>query len=345
MSNSPFTSQQRFRDAFVAGLRELLEQPGLGVYILAHANASFDADLFDQLKAPLEARFQQLAEGCREALVNGREIPGAPDDQSVFLKLMVIGFHGVQMTEFRREGEWEIQFNHLRAFRPARMANTTVSGIHQPFDPQGFHFNKPFLRKEAFWSGELRGLQVELLYNKFPFTPMHGLLVPERHSREPQFLSHPYHLYIWALTEELGQSLPGVGFAYNSYGAYASVNHLHFQMFQRDQPLPLTSPHWKHHGGVVDYPLECEIFTSVSEAWERLDELHHREISYNLVYLPGHLYCIPRKTQGTYEHAPWTSGFAWHELAGGITTFSREDFDRLDAATIRQELGKLRLVS
>ncbi|MEN8177533.1 MAG: hypothetical protein ABFS39_02830 [Pseudomonadota bacterium] len=343
MPHPPFSSQQHFRDAFVSGLRGLLEQPGLGVYILVHANASFDAEIFEQLKGPLEARFNQLAESCRDALANGREMPGAPDDQSVFLKLMAIGFRGVQLTECRQEEEWEVQFNHIRAFRPARMADASIKGIHQPFEQRGFHFNKPFLRKEAFWSGELQGLQVELLYNKFPFTPMHGLLVPERYSREPQFLSHPYHLYIWALTEKMAAGLPGVGFAYNSYGAYASVNHLHFQMFQRDAPLPLASPRWRHNQGASDYPANCEVYTSVGESWKRLDELHRTETSYNLIYLPGCLYCIPRQTQGNYEHASWTNGFAWYELAGGITTFSRVDYEKLDTATIRNEMAKLKI--
>lgn len=338
-----FTNQKNFRDAFVSGLRELLEQPGLGVYILAHANASFDADIFEQLKKSLEQRFEQLAESCREALRSGREMSGAPDDQSVFLKLMAIGFGGIQLTEFRREEEWEVQFNHIRAFRPARMADASINGIYRPFDPSGFHFNKPFLRKEVFWSGELQGLEVELLYNKFPFTPMHGLLVPERRSREPQFLSHPYHLYLWALIEKMAKGLPGVGFAYNSYGAYASVNHLHFQMFLRDTPLPLASAHWRHNQGTDDYPVNCEVFTSVAESWERLDELHRTGTSYNLIYLPGCLYCIPRQTQGSFKHATWSNGFAWYELAGGITTFNRMDYEKLDAVTIRKEMLKLKL--
>ncbi len=345
MPQSPFTNQDNFRDAFVSGLRGLLDQPGLGVYILVHANASFDAEIYEQLKGPLEQRFEILAGACREALANGREMSGAPDDQSVFLKLMAIGFRGVKLTEFRQEEEWEVQFNHIRAFRPARMAEASASGIHEPFDPKGFHFNKPFLRKEAFWSGELQGLEVELLYNKFPFTPLHGLLVPERYSREPQFLSHPYHIYMWALTEKMAAGLPGVGFAYNSYGAFSSVNHLHFQMFQRDTPLPLASPHWSHNHGDSEYPVNCEVYTSVGESWARLDELHRTQTSYNLIYLPGCLYCIPRRKQGSFEQSSWTNGFAWYELAGGVTTSNRVDYEKLDAGTIANEMAKLKLLS
>jgi diadenosine tetraphosphate (Ap4A) HIT family hydrolase len=343
MPESLFSSQQSLRNAFIAGLRRLLEQPGLGVYILTHANASFDEEIFQELEPQLKERFRQLAESCRDTLGNGREMVGAPDDQTVFLKLMAIGFEGVHLAEFRQEGDWELQFNHIRAFRPARIADTKVQGVYRPFSQSGFHFNKPFLRKEVFWAGELQGLEVELLYNKFPFTPLHGLLVPERRSREPQFLSHLYHLYIWRLTESMAEGLPEVGFSYNSYGAFASVNHLHFQMFMRTEPLPLMAGDWRHNGGEVDYPVPCEVYTSVTQAWERLDELHRSEISFNLIYLPGRLYCLPRRSQGSYKHAPWTNGFAWYELAGGITTFSRSDFETLDATAIRDEMAKLRL--
>jgi diadenosine tetraphosphate (Ap4A) HIT family hydrolase len=334
---------ESLRQAFAAGLERLLEQPGLGGYVLVHANAGFDGELFEQLQAPLRQGFEHLGESCREALRNGRNLLGMADDQVVFLKLMAIGFGGLQLTQFRREGVWELQFNHIRAFRPSRMAESVVTGLHRPFNPSGFHFNKPFLRKEVFWAGDLLGLEVDLLYNKFPFAPLHGLLVPERHSREPQYLSHPYHLYVWALTQAMAEYLPGIGFAYNSYGAYASVNHLHFQMFVRDDPLPLAHAQWRHNGGTEAYPTNCEVYEGSGEAWKRLEELHRDEISYNLIYLPGRLYCLPRKTQGNYAHAPWTSGFAWYEAAGGITTFNRTDYETLDGRGIRQELSKLSL--
>jgi hypothetical protein len=339
----PFTAKHDLRQAFVSGLERLLQQPALGGYVLTHANASFDEAIFAQLRHPLKRCFEQLAADCRELLRNGRRLIGSEDDQAVFLKLMAIEFDGVKSTEIRREQGWELQFNHIRAFRPPRMAHARIKGIHQPFDPQAFNFNKPFLRQEVFWQGELLGLEVDLLYNKFPFSPLHGLLVPERASREPQFLSHPYHLYVWQLAQVMAEGLPGVGFAYNSYGAYASVNHLHFQMFVRDDPLPVMHPQWRHNGGEQAYPIHCEVFTSVREAWERLQEWHGKAVSYNLLYFPGRLYALPRKPQGSYRHAPWAMGFAWYETAGGFTIFNRADYETLDGAVIREELSKLRL--
>jgi len=337
----PFDTPDNLRSAFVTGLEQLLEDPGLGAYILVLANASFDPAIFQLLHAPLERRFAEHAARCRSAFAAGRELAETDDDLLVFLKLIALGFQEIGTTESRAAGPWEVQFNLLRAFRPKRMSGSPTRGSQVPFDPAGFHFNKPFLRKETFWSGQLRGRSVDLLYNKFPFVELHGLLVPDREATQPQFLSRPYHQFVWELALEWGSGLPGIGFGYNGYGAHASVNHLHFQMFVRDRPLPLLAPQWQHNGGELEYPASCAVFDRPDEAWRYLDHLHREEEPYNLLYLPGRLYCLPRAHQGNYQPAPWSGGFAWYEMAGGTVAFNREQYQALDADTMAQELRRV----
>jgi hypothetical protein len=187
----------------------------------------------------------------------------------------------------------------------------------------------------------LVGRRSALFYNKYPFVHLHGLLVPERNQQLPQFLQQSDLYYLWQVTEELGAGLPGIGFGYNSYGAYASVNHLHFQMFERSNPLPLSDRRWRHNGGDQDYPLDCHGFDAVDEAWNFIDGLHQQKISYNLLALPGILYCLPRRKQGSYRHAEWTGGFAWYETAGGFTIFEPGDFEKLAVEEITGELALL----
>lgn len=210
-----------------------------------------------------------------------------------------------------------------------------------PFNENGFHFNKPFLRKECFWSGELQGREVELLYNKFPFVDFHALLVPQREHDAPQFLTHDDHRYMCRLCEELGATLDGVGFGYNAYGAFSSVNHLHFQMFLRSQPLPVQLTQWLHNGGTVSYPSRVEHFDNAEDAWGYIEVLHQSEQSYNLLYLPGEIYCLPRLQQGTYSHNDWTAGFAWYEMCGGMVCFRQEDYDQLTEEMISGEFSRL----
>ena len=336
-----FSSGNELRNCFEQGLIRLLEQKGLGVFILVLANASFDRNIHRLLEKTLHERFDQLKTRYRDALRKGQSLADTADDLLVFLKLMAVGFEHIRTTEFRRAGPWEIQFNHVRSFRPARMTGQTVQGIYQSFDPDGFNFSKPFLRKEILWQGLLNGRDVSLFYNKFPFAELHCLLVPEPGSHKPQFLEQVDHCYIWELTEKLGGAIERVGFGYNSYGALASVNHLHFQMFVREAELPMQSDDWRHNGGERGYPLPCLRFDSMQDAWQRLDELHESETSYNLVYLPGRMYCLPRKKQGTYTPAAWTGGYAWHEMAGCATTFSYGDFEALTEQQITDELALL----
>lgn len=340
----PLASTAALEQAFAEGLHRMLRQhDGLGVYILALANAASDPELWSQLREPLTERHYHHAALITTALRQGRPLNEPEDDLLVFLKLIAIGFDHLRLTEWRQAGPWEIQDNPLRALRPARSSAAKVEGLRQPFNPEGFHFGRPFLAKEILWQGDLLGTDVALLYNKFPFAPLHGLLVPDKAAGLPQFLTPHWHDYAWSLTEALGAALPGFGLAYNSLGAYASVNHLHFQSFVRETPLPLLDAEWRHNGGSRPYPATCHTFTDKFAAWQALDELHQVETAYNLIYLPGRLHVLPRRRQGDYQPAAWAGNQAWYELAGGVTSFNRHDYEALTAEAIAAELARLTL--
>lgn len=336
-----FESNEALEQGFVAGLERQLGSPSLGAFILVLANASFDAGIWTQLSGRLARRFTELADDVTTALRAGRQPDAPEDDLLVFLKLMAMGFDAITPTAFCRKGPWELQFNILRALRPPRASGQAVTGCRPPaFNPQGFHFNKAFLQPEILWEGRFLSRQARLLYNKFPFAPLHTLLVPEPEREQSQFLGQELHHYAWHLATSLGKDLPGIGIAYNSYGAHASVNHLHFQMAVRAEPLPIQDTHWRHNGGEIPYPVDCRVFDSALDAWFFIDHLHQSGTAYNLLYLPGRVYCLARHTQGHQPLPGWTTGFAWHELAGGITTFRRDDFEGLAADAIETELAR-----
>ena len=290
---------------------------------------------------PLRIKFDRLCEEIQANEACGHVLDDADDDLQVFRQLMAMGISRLQHTEFKFLRRWELQFNPLRALRPPRMTGAPVQGISAPFNPDGFNFNRPYLRKEILWAGSLAGRHTALFYNKFPFVDLHGLLVPEPRREQPQLLNEEDHNYVWELTQELASTLPDVGFGYNSYGAFASVNHLHFQMFQRDHALPIANPQWRHNGGALAYPATCFRFSAAGPAWRFIAELHRREISYNLIYLPNRLYCLPRLKQDAYQQPAWTGGFAWYEMAGGYTTYSAEDFEAVDSTDIEAALKQL----
>lgn len=339
-----FHSRDAFRHAFVDGLDAMLADEGLGVFILVLANATFAADIYPHLRERLAERFALLGERYRLAEAAGQALPDAPDDLAVFRRLLAVGFDELRLTEFRQVGPWQAQFNQLRSFRPARMTDAVVSELQRPFDAGGFHFNKPFLRKEILWEGRLLGRECRLLYNKFPFALLHGLLVIEPEANKPQWLAEADHHHVWELARRLGEGVPGWGFGYNAYGAYASVNHQHFQSFVADGAgYPVEHARWRHNGGGESYPVDCRVFDDAARAWRFIGDLHRRNLPYNLLYRPGRLYVSPRAFQGGYRHAAWTGGFAWSELAGACTLFEQADYQGLRAADIRQEMIKIRL--
>lgn len=338
MHDSIFSSNQTLREAFNGGLGDMLEGGGLGPFILVCANAGFDSAVQAVTGGALTQHYRALRDEYVAALAAGREIRAVEEDLLVFLKLHAVGLENLQPTEKRRTGPWEVQFNHLRSFRPKRIAARIPETLRVPFDESGFHFNKPFMQKEAFWAGSLGERDATLYYNKYPFVELHALLVPEREARLPQFLDQERFSWLWETSQELAPNLEGVGFGYNALGAYASVNHLHFQMFVKPEGFPVQAQEWRHNGGTESYPAACAAFDDRDEAWGYLDHLHEANTAYNLLCLPGRVYVFSRRRQGTYHQPEWTTGFTWHELAGGMLTFNRRDFEVLDDAAIGQAL-------
>lgn len=332
------TSPDQLEQGFADGLAAMLEKhQGLGVYILALANAAYDPALWTALAPALQARHTQLAGAMTQKLRSGEAIAQPEDDVMVFLKLMAIGFEHVQTVQSRQAGDWQLFYNPIRALRPPRMSGAGFNTLLRPFETNGFHFNKPFLSKEILWQGELAGKPARILYNKFPFARLHGLLVPEPEREQPQYLTPAMHSWAWDLCAQ--SDIPGFCVAYNSLGAGASVNHLHFQSFVAGMPLPLHSPAFSHNGGHISYPLPCLRFESMQEAWLWLDQLHQQSQPYNLIYSANALHVIARAPQGSENVSSRCQGWGWSEMAGLFNLFSLDEFTHLDATAIASELG------
>lgn len=337
MSN-PFGTPNQFWQAFNQGFEPLLELEQLGTLILVLANASFDPALQITLREKINQHYHTLYQRLEAQLLSGEALSESDEDLLVFFKIATIGPERIANSETRQANHWEIQFNPLRALRPRRISSTVTDALSLPFNREGFHFNKPFMDKEIFWSGDLEGRSIDLYYNKYPFTQGHGLLVPERHKENPQLLTETYHHYLCHLSTTLEQTLPGSGFGYNSYGAYASVNHLHFQMFLRTAPFPIENERWHHNGGEHPYPATCQRTDQANESWRWVEQCHRNQQPYNLLYIGGYCYLLPRIRQGDDHPPAWSSGFSWHEMAGGILTSNRAAYEKLKEEEIEDLL-------
>jgi hypothetical protein len=337
--SSPFNSASALEHNFADGLAAMLENHrGLGVYILVLANAAYDKTLWAQLAPALAQRHANLAAAVADTLRRGETLTEPDDDLMVFLKLAMIGFDRLGTLQSRRDGPWQVHFNPLRALRPPRASGHAFESLLRPFSRAGFHFNKPFLAREVLWQGELAGKPARLLYNKFPFARLHGLLVPEPQRELPQVLAPELHGWAWDVCAQSG--VPGLCLGYNSHGAGASVNHLHFQSFVEDDPLPVQAVRFVHNGGPTAYPLPCKRFDDPLDAWLEIDRLHQQNLPYNLVYSPGSVHCIARVPQDSDALHAQSRGYGWSEMAGAVTLFSREAYDVLDASAFEAVLAR-----
>lgn len=337
--NTPFASLATLQQEFAEGLAGMLaSHRNLGVYILVLANAAYDDTLWPRLAPVLARRHAELAGAITGALRHGTALTEPDDDLMVFLKLHMIGFEQLGRVEIRHAGPWHVMFNPLRALRPPRISGQRFDGLLRSFEPAGFHFNKPFLAREVLWEGDLGGKATRLLYNKFPFARLHGLLVPEPLRELPQYLTPELHDWAWEVCAQ--SSVPGLCLGYNSTGAGASVNHLHFQSFVLTERLPVQNPRFLHNGGVELYPLPCRHHTDARTAWFDIDRLHQTSVPYNLVYTRDGLYLIPRVPQDSVQLDTASRSYGWSEMVGGVTLFSRDAWEALEAPAFEEMLAR-----
>jgi len=274
-------------------------------------------------------------------LNNGQALKVVEEDLQVFKQLLNIGLENIQLAQQRQLGPWLLKYNQLRSFRPRRISQQVFTGLEKQLNRDGFHFNKPFMAKECFWSGELLNKPVDLFYNKFPFADCHGLLVIDRQSWQPQYLTQAIHDYMFALSQQLGEKLTDVGFGYNSIGAFASVNHLHFQMFLGADSCGVTQPQWQHKGGEQIYPATCQFETDVARAWQSIQHFHQQQQPYNLLYTAEGVYLFARPEQNQVPVPAWSSGCTWYELSGALVVFDPDAYQKLSSEDIRHELSLL----
>ena len=329
-------SAAAFQHIFVDSLRNMLSPDQAGAFILVLANSMQDAELRNSLRHDLYANFKAVQRSVRQATHDVTE-----DDLAVFEAIEAISVDSLSCWQLRKVSVWELVYNPMRALRPARASSESIDHIKWPFDDNRFNFNKPFLRAEILWQGSWQGSQLRVLYNKFPFAPYHLIIVPDAELQLPQYLTADYHSMMWGLVEQQQTALPGFAAGYNSLGACASVNQLHYQSFVREHQLPVELPQWKHNGGNDQYPMNCSVFDSVADSWKQISEYHHNNQPYNLLYRPGRCYVIPRRKQGSEGVAPRVRGAGWIEQCGVFNMSDDAEFESVSAEELEDCLRSL----
>ena len=327
----------QFKNLFVSRLKNMLSDDELGAFILVLANSHQDAFLNNELKDDLVKTFIAL----KENFLAGR-LKATQDDIDVFKQLLDMQLEDISVWHSKHIGDWEIVCNAMRKLRPARSSSQVLSSIKQAYDDSRFHFNKPFLKPEILWQGEYNGLNSRVLFNKFPFSDYHLLIVVSPESNKPQLLTHEMHCYASSLVKDMAAVLPGFGIGFNSLAAGASVNHFHFQGFVREQNFAIEKDHWIFNEGDMEYPLDVKRFSDAESSWVYINELTEKDEAFNCLYRNGCCYVVPRKYQGTVSLPDWLSGAGWIDMAGSITVSDEDTFNAIDAPSVAGALALLK---
>jgi hypothetical protein len=292
------SSSGHYKQAFEEGLTRILQHKTAGTFILACANLFQHPEFLKNNHTLLQEIHNHIKEHYQACHQEGRQPDYAPDDIAVMKSLIDIGLENLEAVEYRKvdsDGvDYLLNYNQLRSFKPARMSKTENIQLDSPFNPEGFHFAKPFLKKEIFAEGEINGKQLSLLYNKFPFIHYHALLVVDKEKYNNQYLTQDVLNYIVNLQTSTQQQCPEFVITYNSLGAGASVNHLHFHAYLETTPLAIFSPQFAHNGGDQPYPATCQLFTNSNEAWQTINTLHKNNMPYNLLIKDNQIFFLPR---------------------------------------------------
>ena len=326
----------QFKNLFVTQLKNMLSADELGAFILVLANSHQDAFLKNVLQDDLTNTFMALKDNFVTDRLNATQ-----DDSDVFNQLLDVALEDIPAWSYKTIGNWQLACNSMRQLRPARASSQILMTIKQPYDEKKFHFNKPFLEPEILWEGLYKKLKLRVLYNKFPFSDYHLLIVivPEKNSS--QMLTQEMHQYASVMTDDVSEVFPGFGLGFNSLAAGASVNHLHFQGFIRDQVFPIENSFWKHHGGDVEYPLTVKCFTDTDLAWYYINDLINQDTAFNCLYRKNSCYIIPRKYQGTVELPDWLAGAGWLDVVGVMTVSDEDTFNSIDERSVTRALRLL----
>ena len=326
----------KFKTLFSEKLRGMLSPDELGAFILVLSNSLQAPILQQSLKADLMAMFVEMNNELKDGVLHATD-----DDLAVFEKIRKKGVGSFSAWQRIEQGEWELLYNPMRAMRPERASAEKVENIFREFNHGRFHFNKPFLRPEILWEGEWHNVPLRVLYNKFPFAPYHLIIVPYPEKELPQYLTKDEHEIIWRLVAEQADVFTGFGVGYNSLGACASVNQLHFQSFVREEKLPIEKSLWQHNGGRHQYPMDCIKAISSDECWAVIERFHAENQPYNLLYRKSCCYVLPRQMQGSDQVAERVHGAGWIEECGVFNVANKKYGENLTAEFLYSDLASL----
>ncbi|XP_058829737.1 GDP-D-glucose phosphorylase 1 [Topomyia yanbarensis] len=261
-----------------------------------------------------------------------------------------------QLTIERERVTTDGEFNFLLQLNRKRTTDRRkpeiTAGLQPPFDPNRFNFNRANPR-EVLLEVRIDDTLLTVLVNVSPLSHYHSLLVPDRERNLPQVLTAGSLNAVIRFMLSLEDRDYRIG--YNSSGAMASVNHLHFhlvhvcqKLYVEDAPLTKIGSHLyrldNQPAKAYCFVLEdqsTETGTFITRTTRLISTLLSAEIGHNLfltwdaarttlrVLIYPRLRLCENKQVSPFNVA----GF---ELSGFVTLGEESDYERLDGRKLAE---------
>jgi len=338
-TSSPFTT--RFVPDYVRGIDRFStkKDEGLAVMSATHKNIYFGAFPLSTFDNITPGRNAELIEACKKiADINGIVALPVPEIRKA------VKSDGVSA--------YELYYSFLRGLRPTGVAKRKEVAIDTAYretfpeaDPNASKDSKEAITQESpyykadplehFQEGALNGISYELFYHLYPYAPFHFMVIPQKTMRHNQCIDKDWLKFAWDFLNAAND--PNLRLAFNSLGAFASQNHLHFQGFYVTEdwtpPIEQAIDPGTADCASLKWPIpHCLVFKGndesvVKKAWEYIEFImeeakkHPNEIAFNLYIKPGSITVIPRRHQATIvDHlngkGDFSTGPAWIETLG-----------------------------
>lgn len=142
-----------------------------------------------------------------------------------------------------------------------------ITSMSQPFNPERFHFNK-ISNEEILFDIECGDGNNVIAINISPIERYHCLFIPQRLQNLPQIATKKSVQNILELI--MMSNSKNIRAIFNSLGAFASVNHLHWHLYYLEHRMPLENIVLENIAGspvylLLDFPSKgfCVKFSSL----------------------------------------------------------------------------------
>jgi hypothetical protein len=216
-------------------------------------------------------------------------------------------------------GSYVVTHFPLRGKRPPGTAAKPINNVEQDYNAEESNFLSVI--GETFYEDESGASTTNMIFNKFPFTRLHGLAVADIKAGLPQRLTKKAHEDTIRLLTGARQ---GFSIGFNGRGAYSSINHMHMQIMY-DDPDEIVMPAL----AMAEYPIERHKFGHGPDGFEFIEEQYKQKTPITALYTPTGLLVFKRLFQGTETKLKRSSGYAIREITGVEPITDKRDYDEV----------------